>query len=270
MPLTNILFYILPSFLLSSFCRMEQKESKVLICYAKLKPEVVKGYKMIIVEPKHYLPSTIRVLKKQNEEIYAYISFGEVNSNADHYAKVAQYTSGKNEQWDSHYLNLESPETVKVLLDLVAKIFASGYDGLFMDNIDNFTQFGPQKDQHAAVIQLIKKIKNLYPNKKFIQNAGLELVPETAPYISSLAIESVATNYDFKHQTYQLSDEERWTSLRSAVLAIKNKFNKNVLLIEYADNPELKKAILNRVEDLNCALFMGTIDLQQQPQLDLN
>jgi uncharacterized protein (TIGR01370 family) len=268
MPLTNILFYLLPSFLFSSFCRLEQKEAKVLICYAKLKPELIKGYKMLIVEPKHYLPSNIRVFKKQNEEIYAYISFGEVNTNADHYAKVAPYTSGKNEQWDSHYLNLESPQTVKVLLDMVARIFASGYDGLFMDNIDNFTQYGPQKNQHHAVVDLIKKIKALYPTKKFMQNAGLELLPDTAPYISSVAIESVASHYNFNKQTYQLSDHERWDNLSSAVLATKNKFKKNILLIEYADTDELKQAIINRVHDMDCSLFIGTIDLQQQPQVD--
>jgi len=270
MPLTNILFYILPSFLLSSFCRMEQKESKVLICYAKLNPELIKGYKTLIVEPKHYLPSNIRVFKKQNEEIYAYISFGEVNTNADHYTKLAQYTTGKNEQWDSHYLNLKSPQTVKVLLDLVARIFASGYDGIFMDNIDNFTQYGTQKNQQDAVIQLIKKIKATYPTKKLMQNAGLELVPETAPYISSVAIESVASHYDFENQKYQLSDEERYTNLKSAVVAMQNKSKKNVLLIEYADKPELKNTILERVADIDCSLFIGTIDLQQQPELNTN
>jgi uncharacterized protein (TIGR01370 family) len=270
MPLTNILFYILPSFLLSSFCRMEQKESKVLICYAKLKPESIKGYKTLIVEPKHYLPSNIRVFKKQNEEIYAYISFGEVNTNADHYTKVARYTTGKNEQWDSHYLNLESPKTVKVLLDLVAQIFASGYDGIFMDNIDNFTQYGPQKGQHDAVIQLIKKIKATYPTKKLMQNAGLELVPETAPFISSVAIESIASHYDFDKKKYKLSEEERFTTLKSAVLTMHNKYKKDVLLIEYADTPELKNSIKQRLEDLDCSLFVGTIDLQQQPHLDNN
>lgn len=270
MPLTNFLIYLLPSFLFSSFCRLEQKEDKVLICYAKLKPELIKGYNMLIVEPKHYLPSNVRVFKKQNEEIFAYISLGEVNTNADHYAKVAQFTSGKNEQWDSHYLNLDSPQTIKVLLDIVAHIFATGYDGLFLDNIDNFTQFGPQKKQHQAVVELIKKIKKLYPNKKLIQNAGLELVPETAPYISSVAIESVASNYDFKHQTYQLSDDERWSNLRTAVLDTKYKYKKNILLIEYADNVPLKQAIIDRVDDLDCSLFIGTIDLQIQPQIDSN
>jgi hypothetical protein len=269
MPLTNILFYLLPSFLFSSFSRQEQKEAKVLICYAKLKPELIKGYKTLIVEPKHYLPSNIRVFKKQNEEIYAYISLGEVNTNADHYSKVAQYTTGKNDQWDSHYLNLETPQTSKVLLEIVARIYASGYDGLFLDNIDNFTQYGPQKGQHDAVIELIKKIKTTYPTKKLIQNAGLELVPETAPFISSLAIESIASHYDFEKKKYKLSDEERFAYLKSAVMAMQLKFKKNVLLIEYAEDPELKKAIKQRVQDLDYSLFIGPIDLQQPPT-DIN
>ncbi|MEY2692429.1 MAG: hypothetical protein RIT03_819, partial [Bacteroidota bacterium] len=128
----------------------------------------------------------------------------------------------------------------------------------------------PQKGQHDAVIQLIKKIKAMYPTKKLMQNAGLELVPETAPFISSVAIESIASQYDFDHKKYQLSNEERYSELKSAVMAVHNKYKKNVLLIEYADTPELKKSIKQRLEDLDCSLFVGTIDLQQQPQLDSN
>lgn len=270
MPLTSILFYILPSFLLAPFCKPLQKEPKVLICYAKLKPESISGYHMLILEPKHYLPSNIRVFKKQNEQVFAYLSLGEVNANADHFAKVSKYTLGKNEQWDSHYLNLNSPETLQVLLDLVAHYFAEGYDGLFLDNIDNYAQFGPQKDQKQALIELIRKIKTAFPAKKLIQNAGLELVPDTANYIHSIAIESVATNYDFTAQKYQLSDESRYNSLLASIEQIQNSFHKSILLIEYADDESLKRRVEERLSAVNCALFIGKIDLQQPPLLQLD
>ena len=64
------------------------KKSNVLVCYGKLNPESVKGYKYVIVESKHYFPSNIRVLKAQNTKVFAYISLGEVNANAPHFNEL--------------------------------------------------------------------------------------------------------------------------------------------------------------------------------------
>lgn len=251
--------------MLMPFCSFDQKATDVLICYGKLQPEEISGYHTLILEPKHYFASDIRVFKKQNKEVYAYISLGEVNVNAPHYTKLSAITTGKNEQWDSYYLDLESAKTNQVLFEIIDAIFATGYDGLFLDNVDNFNQYGPQKKQKQALIQLIQKIKSKYPAKKLIQNAGLALVPETHKYISSLAIESVASAYDFKSQQYQLSTEEHWKSMRANLIEIQKKYQKPIILIEYADSPKLFTQIQDRSNTFDCSLFVGTIDLQELP-----
>ncbi len=256
---------ILTSFMLTPFCSFDQKAPDVLICYGKLKPEVILGYQTLILEPKHYFASDVRVFKKQNKEVYAYFSLGEVNVNAPHYTKLSAITTGKNEQWDSYYLDLELANTNQVLFEIIDSIFATGYDGLFLDNIDNFNQYGPQKKQKQALIQLIQKIKTKYPAKKLIQNAGLALVPETYKYISSIAIESVATAYDFKTQQYQLSSAEQWNTLSTEITAIQRKYEKPIILIEYANSSTLFTQIQVRSNTLDCSLFVGTIDLQQLP-----
>ena len=270
MPLTSVCLSLITSLMLMPTSSFDQKAPEVLICYGKLKPEEISGYQTLILEPKHYFASAIRVLKKQNKEVYAYISLGEVNANAPHYAELSALTSGKNEQWDSHYLNLEAPETTKVLLELIDSILATGYDGLFLDNIDNFNQYGPQREQKQALIQLIQKIKSKYPNKKLIQNAGLALVPETSTYISAIAIESVATAYDFKSQQYQISSEEQWNTLSADVIDVQKKYQKPIILIEYANSSALLVQILNRTNTLDCSLFVGAIDLQKLPTFHLN
>ncbi|MBU3681670.1 MAG: hypothetical protein FGM16_07005 [Flavobacterium sp.] len=270
MPLTSVYLSILTTIMLIPLSTSGQKATEVLICYGKLQAEEISGYHTLILEPRHYFASAIRVFKKQNKEVYAYVSLGEVNVNAPHYAKLSSLTSGKNEQWESHYLNLEAPKTTQVLLELIDSIFATGYDGLFLDNIDNFNQYGPQKKQKEALIQLIQKIKSKYPNKKLIQNAGLALVPETSKYISSIAIESVASAYDFKSQQYQLSSDEQWETLSNDVIAVQKKFKKPIILIEYADSSTLVAQIKNRTNTLDCSLFVGSIDLQKLPTIHLN
>jgi hypothetical protein len=115
---------------------------------------------------------------------------------------------------------------------------------------------------------VIKKIKTSYPTKKLIQNAGLALVPETYKYISSIAIESVATAYDFKTQHYQLSSDEQWNTLSTAVTAIQSKYEKPIILIEYADKSSLLAQIQERSQTLDCSLFVGAIDLQKKPNFN--
>jgi uncharacterized protein (TIGR01370 family) len=270
MPHISVFLPLISSLMLIPFCSFDQKAPEVLICYGKLQAEKIAGYQTLILEPKHYFASNIRVFKKQNKEVYAYISLGEVNVNAPHYAKLSSLTSGKNEQWDSHYLNLEASKTTKVLLELIDSIFATGYDGLFLDNIDNFNQYGPQKEQKEALIQLIQKIKSKYPNKKLIQNAGLALVPETSTYISAIAIESVASAYDFKSQQYQLSSDEQWKTRSADVIAVQKKYQKPIILIEYADSSALFTQIQDRANTLDCSLFVGAIDLQKLPTIHSN
>ena len=140
----KILFVILPLILLFNSFQNDMKKSNVLICYGKMNPELIKGYKYVIVESKHYFASNIRVLKSKNEKVLSYISLGEVNANATHYLELKKHTLGKNEIWNSYYLDLNSKKTIETLMHIIDETFANGYDGLFLDNFDNFTIHGPQ------------------------------------------------------------------------------------------------------------------------------
>ena len=127
--------------------------------------EVARGTKEIKKEE-------ITIIKKNNKNVLAYISLGEVNSNASHYNLLKDNTLGKNNNWNSHYLDLKSDKTTIVLMRLIKKNLDKGFDGLFLDNIDNYSSFGPQKNQRKELIELIKKINHtkhhtfyLYLNK---------------------------------------------------------------------------------------------------------
>lgn len=242
------------------------KKNNVLVCYGKMKPEAIKGYKYVIVESKHFFPSNIRVMKSQNEKVIAYISLGEVNANAPHYNELKQHTLGKNKIWNSYYLNLESEKTIQTLIEIIDELFNKGYDGLFLDNFDNFTIHGPQKDQKDAIVNLLKKIKEKYPKKIFIQNAGLDLVPETSKYVNAIAIESVASEYSFKTKSYNLRDKKEFEAYYSRIQLINETYKIPLILIEYADSNKLMNQIVERIEDSNCDYFIGSIDLQTLPK----
>jgi len=256
---------MLPSVLIPNTYSATVGKSTVLVCYGRLAPEDIKGYNYVILESQYYNIYEIRRIKSQNEKVLAYISVGEVNENAMHYNLLKDSTLGKNDIWNSHYINLKLENTAEILLGIINTTMEMGYDGFFLDNVDNFTAFGPQPDQKAELIDLLKKIHTTYPDKIFLQNAGLELIDETAPYVDAVIIESIASNYTFDDKSYKLRDQNDYESYIKKLKAIKKKYRLPIILIEYADSYELHNAIQKRIRNLGFEYFIGNIDLQTIP-----
>jgi len=266
MRLIKFILCTFPFILLYNFIAGDMKKSTVLVCYGKLRPETIKGYDYVILESKHYLPSNIRVIKSQNEKVFAYISLGEVNAHAPHYDALKNNTLGKNEIWNSYYIDLRSPKTIEILMKIIESTFQKGYDGLFLDNVDNFTIHGPQKNQKAEFLDLLKKMKAKYPKKQFLQNAGLEIAAETAPYIDAIAVESIASNYDFKNKKYRLRDKKQYEEFMAKAQSVSQKHKVHLFLIEYSNSLSLNQKIAERIKDSGFDYFIGNIDLQTLPK----
>lgn len=266
MRLIDLFLFVLPSVLLHGSTSAAVDKSTVLVCYGKLDPALIKGYHYVILESQHYNIYEIRKIKSQNEKVLAYISLGEVNANAPHFAQLKASTLGKNDIWDSYYLDLKQPQTSKTLLSIMQNTLALGYDGFFLDNIDNYTSFGTQPQQKAELIDLLKLIRTSFPDKVMLQNAGLELVPETAALVNAVIIESIATNYTFNDKKYKLREEADFQNYVTKLNNVSQHYNLPVILIEYADTAELRDAVRKRIKNLGFEYFIGQIDLQELPK----
>jgi uncharacterized protein (TIGR01370 family) len=150
-------------------------------------------------------------------------------------------------------------------MSLIKKVLDKGFDGLFLDNIDNFSSFGPQAKQRKELIALIKKIKTEYPNQVLVQNSGLELIPDTKNFIESVLFESVATDYTFQGNSYKLRETNDFNERIKRIKEINTKYKIPVLLIEYADTKQLYDQIVNRLASTKFDYFIGKIDLQSVP-----
>lgn len=266
MRLIKFLLYILPTVLVTNLFANGVKKNTVLVCYGKLSAESIRGYGYVILESKHYNVNDIKKIKEQNEKVFAYISLGEVNANAPHYKALKNLTLGKNEIWNSYYLNLKAEKTATVLMDIIDKTLAKGYDGMFLDNIDNYTIHGPQKEQRKELITLLRNIKEKYPKNLFLQNAALDLIAETSSYVDGIAIESVASLYNFKTKKYALRDSKQFEETMARLKNINATYKVPVIVIEYAGTKTLRDKIIDRIKPSNFQYFIGNIDLQGLPK----
>lgn len=262
----KLFFCVLPSLLGFEVLANIDHKPNVFFCYGKLNPLEIRGYDYVILESKHFNASDIKKVKKLNGKVLTYISLGEVNSQAKLFSQLKDITLGKNENWDSYYLDLQSDATVQILFSEIDRMLLDGYDGLFLDNIDNFTSFGFQKNQKSEIINFIGKLKEKYPEHFILQNAGIELITETYQFVDGVVVESVASDYTFSDNKYKLRDEKDYENYIKKLNQLRRKYKFPVILVEYADSAELYNDILKRIAKTNFLYFIGTIDLQGYPE----
>lgn len=243
-------------------------DKKILVCYGDLYPDKVKGYDYLILEPAYFSSSDVTMMKQNNKKILAYISLGEVDKTAWYYPQLKPHVLGENKIWDSKILNLSNTTTKIVLLSLVKDyITVKGFDGLFIDNIDNYTIYGPTPIQKPSLLNFLKEVKIKFPNIHIMQNAGIEIVDDTINYINTIAVESVVTDYDFSNNRYRLRDNQSYYKRLKQLSGLKKKHNISIILIEYADDKYLYKQVLKKIKKIGWSYFIGQIDLQQIPKL---
>lgn len=265
MRLIKMFLFVLPSVLIPKVFAATGK-ANVLVCYGRLNPETVKGYNVVILEQEHYKPSEIKKMKTQNDKVLAYISLGEVNRHAKHYPLLKGSTLGKNQLWDSYYLDLTAEKTKQVLMKIIGETIAMGYDGFFLDNFDNFGPWGKQTAQKAELVALLKNIYDKYPHYTFLQNAGIDLIAQTAPYVDGVVVESVATDYSFTEKKYQLRADADFQQRASRLADISTQYKLPVTLIEYAGTEAMRAAVEKKISATGFDYFIGQIDLQKIPQ----
>src|SRR5690554_2217363 len=136
------------------------------ISYARVDPADVSNYKMIIIEPDFYTPSDIHKFKLKGPSVIAYVTLGEVDKYRWYYKDLEKIGFlGINENWDSPFLDLEDPETRKLILEkVIPRILEKGVDGLFLDTVDAVSPYTSRKHLAPYMLQLIKDIRKAYPD----------------------------------------------------------------------------------------------------------
>ncbi|MFL0094212.1 endo alpha-1,4 polygalactosaminidase [Tenacibaculum maritimum] len=254
------------TFLLSSKIFSNSGKDNIFLCYGKVPVQQIVDFKYVILEEAHYTKEEVSEIKKKNDNVLCYISLGEVHQYVSFYKEAKKYTlQGKNTTWNSYYLDLEQKPLQHILLQNIQEKLRKGFDGLFLDNIDNYGPYGKQKHLQKKLVEFLATIKNNFPTIYLMQNAGLPLVEYTHPYVNSVAIESVITNYDFQHKEYKFRKRRERKRIIKALQKIEYEYKIPFLLIEYTNNKRKYRKIKRKLKRHNWNLFIGQIDLQRKP-----
>lgn len=220
-------------------------------------------YELLIVEPDHYSKAEVDSLKTPENTVLGYISLGEVNKYRWYYPLMEeQGFLGINENWDSPYLNLADSTVRSILLDQVLpNIMIKGFDGLFLDTIDNVAPYTERSHLQPYMFDIIQQMRERYPESVIIQNAGFFMLDRTHPYVDAVLIEDVATSYNFELERYNLKPKQEYKEKVANIKSLSSKYNKPFLIVDFALNEPLRNKAISRLDTLGIPYFISTIEL---------
>ena len=245
--------------------KSQESSGSVFISYGELNPDKIRGYKYVIIESEHFTAFDVKRLKENNQVVLGYLSLGEVSSTRYYFESIKEKTLGKNKVWDSYYLDLTDESTQKAILGLIAKMDKKGFDGLFLDTVDAFSEWGPYPERGDVFVEMLASIKSEFPDFYLMQNAGLSLIPKSKKYINSVAIESVASDYSFDAKEYKIRKSRDFYQKLALLKSVKSQHDLSIVLIEYADTQKLYNRIKHEIAPLKWDYFIGNIELQSMP-----
>lgn len=224
-----------------------------IVYYANdLPANAFEDYRLLVFEPEAH--PELAPLKDAGREVYGYISLGEVEQWRDHYDHIRAMgiLRDENAYWPgSYFVDVRDGRWVKTVIeDLVPQILRRGFQGLFLDTLDNPPELERRDPARYAgitesAVRLVRALKLHYPRVPLILNRGYELLPKLASVVDYVLGESVYADYDFDRKTYGLVPKDLYRQqvdiLKRAQRAAPNL---TVLTLDYwdpADKPGIAR-----------------------------
>lgn len=238
------------------------------VCYAKVSPQQVSNYEMVVVEPDFFSKQEMDALKATGTKIISYTTLGEIDSNRWYFPMMeARGFIGTNQNWGSSYIDLSDSVNRSIILDkVIPEIVVKGVDGIFLDTIDAVAPYTDRSDLEPFMIQLIQEIRKRYPELIIIQNAGLFLLEESSSYVDAVLVESIASGYDFDNEEYLIRDLTSFNSRVEMLQNVSMEYDLPVFIIDFASSSQGVLEIRSRLDSLNYPYFISDINLSELPE----
>jgi uncharacterized protein (TIGR01370 family) len=167
-------------------------------------------------------------LAAQGSTSFGYLSAGEAERNRAHFATIPpEVLLDENPNWPgSFYADVRRPEWRALVLDqLLPALLAKGFQGVFLDTLDN-PPFLEARDPRRfagmtqAAAELVLAIRARHPRLPIMLNRAYELHAAAGSAVNIVLAESLLGGYDFARRRYAPVDADgvRWGMDRLAEL----------------------------------------------------
>lgn len=240
---------------------------------AELPPSAFYGYDLLVFESERYPP--LEPLVDRRKTVIGYLSLGEVNEARPYFAEVKAESlfRGENENWKgSFFVDVRDPRwTKRVVEELVPEILRRGFQGIFIDTLDNPGHL-ERLDAKAnagmleAAARLVRTLRRNFPRMIIVLNRGYDLLPAVERDIDMVLGESVYADYDFTEKRYGKVDEATYRQqVEILQAAARRQPRLKVLTLDYWDPNDAKGiAEIYRIQTANgFSPYVATVELDR-------
>ncbi|KQM81754.1 hypothetical protein ASE67_16135 [Sphingomonas sp. Leaf23] len=180
-------------------------------------PAIARTYDLLVLEPHHARP--IAPLRGPGARLLGYVSFGEVERQRPYFTDLerAGALGAPNPNWpDARFVDLRHPAWTAAIVDtIVPQILAKGYDGIFIDTMDNAEAMERQNPiGNKGMVQggaaLIAAVRARFPAIRIMLNRGYALLDAVAPSIDHVLGEAMASRWNFTTKAYEPLSDSDW------------------------------------------------------------
>lgn len=180
------------------------------VCYSdRPAPADLARYDLVVLDAVHHPP--LAPILERRRTVLAYLSLTEIGRAHDAFPGLerAGVVLDAHPAWSgTHYLDFRRPEWTRAVLEhLVPRALAAGFNGIFLDTLDDAAFLegrDPQRyrGMREAAVRLVRAIRQQHPHMVLMVNRGYDLLPEIAGSIDILLGESVVATFDPATKAY--------------------------------------------------------------------
>jgi len=206
------------------------------VTYAAVpEPAALSGLDLVALEP-DLAPD----LRRVDARAVGYLSLGQINRSRPYWreARDAGFLVEPSASWpDAWRVDPRSAAWQAMVLNEIAPfIIERGFQGFLLDTLDDadFLDTHGFTGARAAMGQLVARLRRRFPSALIVANGGLSLLPDIAPQLDALVVESVWTGYDFGAATYFRRTPGEAAARAATLREVRAQTGLPVLPLEYA------------------------------------
>ncbi len=179
-----------------------QAAQSLCVYYGKGELDQLKAYDVAIVEPLGQNQQTVVQLQASGTLVLAYLSVIEAYTwdSKLQYATATDFLRLNNKPvtnpvYGGFIMDIRSQRWQRLIFHQAATLLAQGYDGLFLDTIDNVEAacwpLQTRLELVDSAANLVRQLRLTYPDHLLIQNNGMEMLAEqTVEHLDGVCCEN--------------------------------------------------------------------------------
>lgn len=235
-------------------------------------PEDIQKFDLAVLDADTH--PDLSILQRSRTLLIGYVSLGEAAEYRSYWPQVAgkPWLLSKNPNWDSYFVDVRAEEWHRLLTEqVIPEILEQGFDGLFLDTIDTaeylekYHSTGRYPGAQAAMVRLIRQIRQEFPEIFIIGNRGFSLLNKTARWLDGIVAESVFTTIDFEQDTVRLRTPDEYARDIALLKRAKKELRLEVLTLDYVppEEPHEIQAVIARSKELGFQPYISTKELDK-------